>query len=68
MAAPQQFIGNAFLEETRKAIRINSTPFDLEEMENGVIHPVIKETITKYKQLFADHITQVVWERQCARK
>ena len=32
-------------------------------MANGVVHPVIRETITKYKQLIADPITREVWEK-----
>ena len=45
----QQFTGNAFIEKMRRTLRINDAPFDPEEMTNGVVHPVTKETITKYK-------------------
>ena len=48
--ALNQFMGNAFLEEL-KITTINATPTTLKEVGNGVVHPVTKETITKYKKL-----------------
>ena len=44
-----QFMGNAFLEELKRTT-ISATPTALEEVANGVAHPVTKETITKYKK------------------
>ena len=45
--ALNQFMGNAFLEELKKTT-INATRTTIEEVANGVVHPVTKETITKY--------------------
>ena len=56
-------MGNAFIEETRKTIEMYDAPSDREEMANGDVHSVTKETITKYKQLIADPITREVWEK-----
>ena len=61
-------MGNAFLEEMRKTIEINDTPFDPEEMANDVVHPVTKETITKYKQLIADPVTRDVWSKAMCKE
>ena len=49
VTALQQFMRNAFIEEMRKTIGIYDVPFDPEEMTNGAVHPVTKETLTKYK-------------------
>jgi hypothetical protein len=35
---------------------------------NGVVHPVTKETITKYKQLIANPITREVWEKAMCKE
>ena len=43
-----QFMDNMFLEELKRTA-INATPLALKEVANGVIHPIAKETITKYK-------------------
>ena len=61
-------MGIAFIEGTRKLIEIYNAPFDPEEMVNRVVHPVTKETITKYKQLIADPITQEVWEKTMCKE
>lgn len=42
-----QFMGNAFLEELKSKVT-NAPPLELEEVVNGVVRPVTKETITKY--------------------
>ena len=34
--------------------RRNLEPLEIEQIANGVVHPVTKETITKYKKLTAD--------------
>ena len=52
-AALNQFMGDAFMEELKRTT-INATPLELEEVANGVVHPITKETITKYKKLIAD--------------
>ena len=47
----------------RQTVEVYDTPFSPEEVANGVVHPVTKKTITKYKQLIADPITRQVWEK-----
>ena len=32
-----------------------------EHMANGVVHPVTKETITKYKKLISDPVLRETW-------
>ena len=44
--ALHQFMGSACLEELKKTT-INATPLALEEVANGVVHTVTKETIKK---------------------
>ena len=41
----------------------------MEEVANGVLHPVNKETIFKYKPLVEDPLLLVreTWQKQCAR-
>ena len=34
----------------------------IEEVANGVVHPVTKETITKYQKLVDDPILREIWE------
>jgi hypothetical protein len=68
VAALQQFMGNAFIEEMRQTVEVYDTPFSPEEVANGVVHPVTKETITKYKQLIADPITREVWEKAMCKE
>ena len=63
-----QFMGNAFIEKTRQTVEVYDTPFSPEEVESGVMHPVTKETITKYKQLIADPITRKVWEKAMCKE
>ena len=48
--ALNQFMGNEFLEELKRT-SINASPTALEEVANDVVHPVTKNTITKYKKL-----------------
>ena len=43
-------MGNTFLEKLKR-MAISATPMALEEVANGVVHPVTKETITKYKAM-----------------
>ena len=51
VGALHQFMGNAFLEEMKLRVKINDTLLGPEEVGNGVVHPVNKETITKYKKI-----------------
>ena len=39
------------------------TEIELEHCANGVVHPITKETITKYEKLANDPITQEVWTK-----
>ena len=50
-------MGNVFLKELKRT-SINAIPTALEEVANGVVHPVTKETITKYKTLIEDPLMQ----------
>ena len=36
-------------------------PVNIEQIVNGVIHPVTKETITKYKKLITDTVLRDEW-------
>ena len=54
MAALHQFIGNAFLHHMKRIVKVNDTTLGPEEVANGVVHPVTKETITKYKEIIDD--------------
>ena len=42
--AINQFMGSTFLKEMRQTLRVNETPLEPEEIANGVVHPVTKET------------------------
>ena len=43
------FRDNLYIEEISNMARINLDPLEIEQIINGVVHPVTKETITKYK-------------------
>ena len=58
--ALNQFMGNVFLEELKRTV-ICATPTALEEVANGVVHPVTKETVTKYKKLIEDPLLRETW-------
>ena len=40
-----------------------SPQIDIEEYANGVVHPVTKETITKYKTLIEDPLLKDKWKK-----
>ena len=46
------------MQELQQSIAKNATPSGLEEVANGVVHPVTKETITKYKKLINGPLLQ----------
>ena len=48
--ALNQFMGNKFLEELKRTV-INATPTAVEEVVNGIVHLVIKETIKKVQEI-----------------
>ena len=41
MAALHQFIGNALLHDMKIIVKVNDTTLELEEVANGVVHPII---------------------------
>ena len=65
--ALNQFMGNAFLEELKNTT-INATPTAIEEVANGVVHPVTKETITKYKKLIEDPLLRDTWAKAMCKE
>ena len=60
-------MGNAFLEELKR-ISIDATPTALEEVANGAVHPVTKETITKYKKLIEDPLLRETWSKTMCKE
>ena len=44
------------------------TEIELEHCANGVVHPITKETITKYEKLENDPITQEVWTKAMTKE
>jgi hypothetical protein len=54
-------MGNTFFDKMRHTVTVNTTPFAPEEMANEFLHPVVKEAITKYKQLIDDPLMRDVW-------
>eukprot|EP00804_Cyclotella_cryptica_P009434 CCRYP_017332-RA/>CCRYP_017332-RA protein AED:0.38 eAED:0.27 QI:0/0/0/1/0/0/2/0/259 len=52
----------------RKHEPVFAVDAQLEHVCNGVLHPVTKETITKYKMLANDPILQTVWTRAMCKE
>ena len=67
-AGLQQFIATAFLQELQQSITKNLQPPSMEEVANGVVHPITKETITNYKRLINDPITRKIWLEAMAKE
>merc|ERR1711966_344399 len=65
--ALNQFMGNAFLEELKRTA-ISADPTTLEEVANDVVHPVTKETITKYKKLIEDPMLRETWSKAMCKE
>ena len=65
--ALNQFMGNAFLDELKRT-EISASPHALEEVANGVVHLVTKETITKYTQLIADPLLRETWSKAMCKE
>ena len=65
-------MGNTFLEDLRtievNGYNINGDPDGIEHIVNGVVHPVTKETITKYQKLVSDPLLQYVWADAMAKE
>ena len=55
-AALNAFMGKEYLEELSHMAGRNLDPVDIEQIANGVVHPVTKVTITKYNNRIADPI------------
>ena len=49
-AALNEFIGNSYMQDLQHSMATNTDPNGLEEVANGAVYPVTKETITKYKK------------------
>ena len=60
-------MGNAFLEELKRTA-ISATSTALEEVANGVVHPVTEETITKYKKLIEDPLLRETWSKAMCKE
>ena len=43
------FAANVFLQELQWMMETKADPLNMEQVANGVVHPVTQETITKYK-------------------
>ena len=48
------FMGNSYIQELQQSIANIAYPSGLKEVANGVVHPVTKEMITRYKKLIND--------------
>ena len=44
-------------------VKVNDTTIGPEDVANGVVHPVTKETITNYKKLIDDPLMRLVWSK-----
>ena len=44
-----------------------ANPLNLEQVANGVVHPVTQETITKYKRLIDDPLLRETWMEAMAK-
>ena len=59
--ALQAFTSDTFLHELQWRMKSSADLLDLEQVANGVVHSVTKETITRYKKLIEDTILRAVW-------
>ena len=66
-AALHQFMGNAFLNEMKRTTT-SYHPLGPEEVANGVVRPVTKEIITKYKTLINDPLLRNVWSKAMCKE
>ena len=73
MAAIYHFLGNAIAQQHNYTIPDNiqklrtetkTESFHLQDVCNGVVHPVTGETITKYRQLANDTILKDTWQKE----
>ena len=52
----------------KRIVKINDITLGPEEVANGVVHPVTKETITKYKKIIDDPLMRVVWSKAMCKE
>ena len=62
-AALHQFTSSAFFDRSRHTLKVNDTPLRLEEVANGVVHPVTKEILKQYKGAIDDPLTGEIWAK-----
>ena len=60
--------GKHFLSELKYSMDKNLDPQALEQVANGVVHSVIKETIIKYKKLIQDPLLREIWMKGMAKE
>ena len=64
--ALNKFMGNVFMDALKDRVAESEVNLDPEHVANGVVHPVTKETITKYKKLINDPLLRDTWlEAMC---
>ena len=52
----------------KRIVKVNGTTLGPEEVANGVVYPVTKETITKYKKLIDDPLMRLVLSKEMCKK
>ena len=52
----------------KRIVKVNDTTLGPEEVANVVVHPVTKETITKYKKLIDDPLMRLVWSKAMCKE
>ena len=60
IGALNNFMGNIFMDTLKSRVK-ESESCDPEHVANGVVHPVSKETITKYKKIIEDPLLRDTW-------
>ena len=50
-----------FMPQDKDNVTNSQMPIDIAEMANGVVHPVTKETITKYQKLIDEPLLRETW-------
>ena len=60
-AVLNSFMSKSYMQELQHSMANNATLSGLEEVANGVVHPVTKETITKYRKLMNDPLLRDEW-------
>ena len=55
------FMGNSYMQELHQIMATHADPIGFKEVANGAVHPVTKETITKYKRLSNNPLLRDDW-------